>query len=819
MAFELERLMQQYGVATPSAAAYGGSTPAERAAYDAYAQEYRRRMGETPMYHQAQFQTGVAPGSPLAAYWSNVLAAPGYAPAPAPVAPPSLPGGGGPVSPGGPPAGGLVPGGDAVGPIAPLPPYVPPEPSPAGIEEDPLGPYVPPEPPPADIPLGPAPELPGGEDPLGPAFEPPALPVEDPLGPAFEPAPTPPSSEPAADDFGPPYIPEAPAEEPYAPVPVMEDEFGPVSPPYEPVPLEPAPALEDPLSPAFEPPYEAPYVPPELPYTPPFAVEEDPLGPAFEPPYMPPAEEPYAPVPVMEDEFGTPQEPYVPVLPGEFGEEPAPYEPVRPDEFGEPLQPAEPAPTPDDERTMQDALSQMLAQYYLAPGSSFWDTLNPFEKDETANMARGGRVRKFERGGLNEMDSGMEEAPAPMLDDDAAALMAKYDVAGAAPQGAPAAAPAPMDMNALMARYLQPGQTSYGAELAAARRRADKETQAFQALLERAMAQPAAAPDKAEMYFRLAAAFAEPGKTGSFAEGVGRAAGAMAEQRKAEREAARAARTQQQQLGLTAAQARMTAAKEDVGTLRQLAGEEMKDKRAIGAQLLKDWVSRNDPVSSAGKQAQDEGLAPGTPEFQKRVREISELAVEKANAQIQATLAGTNVAMGNLALAQTRLAADISRREGESKKLSGPELKLKTETEDTLAAADSALGSLREAYKLNPNAFDTSVPDMAQRKVLEAAGSKDPKLLATRTMENLLGEQALAKLKTTFGSAPTEGERKILMDLQGIGAKSREERAAIMRNAYAALKTARDRQQRRLNEITQGLYRNMTPDSAAAGLD
>jgi hypothetical protein len=193
----------------------------------------------------------------------------------------------------------------------------------------------------------------------------------------------------------------------------------------------------------------------------------------------------------------------------------------------------------------------------------------------------------------------------------------------------PPAAQQPMNLESMLAKYMQPGASSYGAELAQARQRAQAETEAFNKMLQDAIkgSGEGGGPSKSEMYFRLAAAFADPGKTGSFGEGLGRAAGAVAEQKKAEREARRAAARESLQLGLTAQQARMTGAREDVSSLRQLAGEEMKDKRTVTAELLKEWTKRNDPVSTAGKQAQDEGLKPGTPQFQARVREISELAV------------------------------------------------------------------------------------------------------------------------------------------------------------------------------------------------
>jgi hypothetical protein len=65
----------------------------------------------------------------------------------------------------------------------------------------------------------------------------------------------------------------------------------------------------------------------------------------------------------------------------------------------------------------------------------------------------------------------------------------------------------------------------------------------------------------------------------------------------------------------------------------------------------------------------------------------------------------------------------------------------------------------------------------------------------------------LAKLKATFGGAPTEGERKILLDLEGIGAKSRKERELILMDAYEALATRRAREARRLEDIQSGKYR------------
>jgi hypothetical protein len=163
-----------------------------------------------------------------------------------------------------------------------------------------------------------------------------------------------------------------------------------------------------------------------------------------------------------------------------------------------------------------------------------------------------------------------------------------------------------------------------------------------------------------------------------------------------------------------------------------------------------------------------------------------------------------SVQQANQALAMSK----FENQKAQQSKLSPQEMKLKSETEDILTSTDQAMADLKRAYQLNPNTFDTSLGDIAQRKLLEAAGSKDPKVIATREQTNLLSKSAVGKLKTAFGGNPTEGERKILLDLEGIDSKSKEERAIIMRNSYTALKNRREREQKRLNDIKQGLYRD-----------
>lgn len=357
-----------------------------------------------------------------------------------------------------------------------------------------------------------------------------------------------------------------------------------------------------------------------------------------------------------------------------------------------------------------------------------------------------------------------------------------------------------LDLAALLDKY-NSGQSSYAQELAAARNVASRETQAFHDLIQRSMDQAAdTPPSKAEMYFRLAAAFGAPTKTGAFTENLGLAGKEMAELQKDEREASRRNLAMRTGLALEGQKAKLLSSKEDLTTLRGLAAEEMKDKRAIAVKMLDEYISSGKPQSDAGKQAKDMGFTPGTPEYTAKVNQLVENGINAKLAQINATLTQANAAMIRAGVA-----------EQQATRLGPQEVKLKSETEDSIANLNSAANILRQVYRLNPNTFDTSAPDTVQRKALELAGSKDPKVIATREMENLLKSEMITSAAEKMKGVLSDSDIKLLQSVQGLDAKSREERAKIVKNAYERIKAAHERQTRRLNEINAGLYRSTSP--------
>lgn len=112
------------------------------------------------------------------------------------------------------------------------------------------------------------------------------------------------------------------------------------------------------------------------------------------------------------------------------------------------------------------------------------------------------------------------------------------------------------------------------------------------------------------------------------------------------------------------------------------------------------------------------------------------------------------------------------------------------EADDQVIAAQNVMTLLGEAEKLNPKAntgfaassratIGNMLPDWMVPDGVSSKASSE----ATTNYENIVLGQALAQLKSTFGAAPTEGERKILIDLQGSVGQPPAVRADILRRA------------------------------------
>lgn len=110
------------------------------------------------------------------------------------------------------------------------------------------------------------------------------------------------------------------------------------------------------------------------------------------------------------------------------------------------------------------------------------------------------------------------------------------------------------------------------------------------------------------------------------------------------------------------------------------------------------------------------------------------------------------------------------------------------EADELVQSNQAAIDSLGRAKGLSKQAF--SGPLAAQRgyaaSLLGGTSDFGKSGIATESLRNEVESNALSQLKAIFGGAPTEGERKILLDIQGSASKSPEVREAIYDRAMAA---------------------------------
>lgn len=96
--------------------------------------------------------------------------------------------------------------------------------------------------------------------------------------------------------------------------------------------------------------------------------------------------------------------------------------------------------------------------------------------------------------------------------------------------------------------------------------------------------------------------------------------------------------------------------------------------------------------------------------------------------------------------------------------LSATDKKAIMEADESVLASETAVKALDEAMELSKKAY--TGPTAGARGYLGSlAGMESGE--ATANLNNLVMSNALGQLKSIFGAAPTEGERKILMEIQG----------------------------------------------------
>ena len=173
----------------------------------------------------------------------------------------------------------------------------------------------------------------------------------------------------------------------------------------------------------------------------------------------------------------------------------------------------------------------------------------------------------------------------------------------------------------------------------------------------------------------------------------------------------------------------------------------------------------------------------------------------------EADLRGESIDMQRQRLEMDRMyrGRQIEQQARTGAKLSPTAEKELFEAEDMAQSSRSATEQLRQALGLN-NRMYSGVEAVRRAKIRSNLPGTDPAADATIAYDNIIGAQALASLKITFGGAPTEGERKILVDLQASADKTPAQREEILRRAIAAAEARAKLNAEKADALRAGTY-------------
>lgn len=131
------------------------------------------------------------------------------------------------------------------------------------------------------------------------------------------------------------------------------------------------------------------------------------------------------------------------------------------------------------------------------------------------------------------------------------------------------------------------------------------------------------------------------------------------------------------------------------------------------------------------------------------------------------------------------------------------------ETDDAITAGQSGISNLKQALQLSKNSYDGV--GATQRATI--AGNVPGGLFVdeevaknTVLLNNIVTGNALEMLKSTFGGAPTEGERQILLQLQGSANLPRAQREAIYQKAIQAAERRLATNQQKAASLRNGTF-------------
>ena len=128
------------------------------------------------------------------------------------------------------------------------------------------------------------------------------------------------------------------------------------------------------------------------------------------------------------------------------------------------------------------------------------------------------------------------------------------------------------------------------------------------------------------------------------------------------------------------------------------------------------------------------------------------------------------------------------------------------ESDDTVQSANNVVRTLEAAKKINNQAYSGYFAKGRATFASNVIPGATPGADATIEIDNMMTGQGLEQMKSIFGAAPTEGERKILLEMQASADKTPKQREAIIDRAIAAAKRRAEYAASKAKSIRDGSY-------------
>ena len=356
-----------------------------------------------------------------------------------------------------------------------------------------------------------------------------------------------------------------------------------------------------------------------------------------------------------------------------------------------------------------------------------------------------------------------------------------------------------------------PVPSSYSEQLKRERTDYSNERNKFNEMVQKMADSQSKGPSESEKWFRLAAAFGSPTKTGSFFESLGLANKELAGVAKEKREATVAG----QALEMQGLQFNLESLKEKLAITENLSAIEREERKGLRdliydhnatAEALrlsnifdldleksKREYELKQPKTEAGKQALDQGIVHGSEAY---TTFMTQWYVD----------------------AKAKKELDKQILEDNFNQLNTSEITQVEKAKQSLFQAGASLTLIERAIQLNATAYTGSLVDktgefFAGNLRPGSQGYKD-----TQELEIILNDLAVQKLKLTFGGGGISNEeREALQKLQGLTARDKDTRQSILNASFLALlKVEKFQKNKRDTILNRTAYSINRPDTGGA---